>query len=458
MPKFPDPANPEEFALLKKMLLEEMMKSTRLPFESLENSNQRISPSFPSDPNYYLEPAVIAEPLAKVTYQPKAAEIQKQHTGIVGVFYKNEWILLGNTYQYKEMLKSHRCLFREGQFGKYWYYPNPNLHIAPSQLQQLIEFEFNTTNEQEVQAVIERVETTTEGLPHSILAKRLKRREKAHKPYPLYKRQELGTFLDFVPPSWFDEFLFYLSYPVEYPVIVIVGPSGNGKTESSIQGLTSLTREHTVLDMNEFVEPYDLAGGTTFHPSEGEIWSDGVVTACFRKGLDIIINEFDAANPRAVMCLQSAFQTAGKNGKGRYISTPKNKESDRIYPQGACQIVLTMNTFGSGANMQFVGRNALDLATLDRVAFISTSYENEAKILVASGYDKKLATSLEKWAITTRKEIDRHMLRVTLSLRLLKRMAHMITSKQISLEDAAEKAFYSRIETSDVKLLKTGKY
>lgn len=248
-----------------------------------------------------------------------------------------------------------------------------------------------------------------------------------------------------VTPSYWDALLRYLTPGHARPAIALVGPAGNGKTTAAEAACRALGYDYLVIDATEYLEPADLVGCTTFDPRRGEVWRDGPVTAAFRSGRAVIINEFDSLNPRAALCLQSATQDPGPDRRGRYVTTPGGPQ-DRVYPAGDCPLIVTMNTYGTGATRQYVGRNALDAATADRFTILSTGYENEAAILVARGYRQATADRLEIWATRTRRLIEDNGLRVILSLRTLLRMAQAIEEYGLSFEQAVESEFLARLE------------
>lgn len=257
---------------------------------------------------------------------------------------------------------------------------------------------------------------------------------------------------DIVPPSYWSDLVLYLTPGQARPAIALVGPAGNGKTTTAEAACTALGYEYVVIDATEYLEPADLVGCMTYDPAKGEVWRDGPVTEAFRNGKAVIINEFDSLNPRAALCLQSATQDPGPQRKGRYVTTPGGPE-DRVIPSGDCPILVTMNTYGTGATRQYVGRNALDAATADRFTIISTGYENEASILAARGYSAPTADRLACWAAAMREQIEANTLRVILSLRTLLRMAQVIEGYHLPFEAAVEKEFLNRLEPDTRRLL-----
>ncbi|MCA9912402.1 MAG: AAA family ATPase [Anaerolineae bacterium] len=267
---------------------------------------------------------------------------------------------------------------------------------------------------------------------------------------------DLVTADYFVKPSYWSQLGLYLMPGSARPVIALVGPTGNGKTTVAETMLAALGYDYEVLDANDFIEVSDLVGDMSYKVENGngaEVWKDGIVTRCFRQGKALIINEFDSLNPRVALCLQSVLQESGPTGKGRYVTTP-GADTDKVYPGGECPIILTMNTFGSGATRMYTGRNALDAASLDRVSIITTGYENENLILGKRGYLQSTIAEIMAWATPARKAIDDNALRVSLSVRTLIRIAQGVEQYGWDLDEASEKEFYGRIDPEYRELLK----
>jgi hypothetical protein len=253
---------------------------------------------------------------------------------------------------------------------------------------------------------------------------------------------------EIITPSWWNEVCTYLIPGQVRPAIAIVGPSGNGKTVVAEAALRAMGYEFGVQDATEYIEPADLVGTMSFgmeNGSGGEFWTDGIVTTNFRSGRATLINEWDAMNPRAALCLQSATQDPGSGGRDRYITLAGNSDEPQVWPKGDCPIILTMNTWGTGATREYVGRNTLDAAGYDRLTIISTGYENEAAIIQKHGYDQEIALWLEDWAGTVRSVIDANSLRVILSMRSLLRMSQAIQFYGWSAEQTMQREFFSRI-------------
>jgi phosphotransferase system HPr-like phosphotransfer protein len=109
-----------------------------------------------------------------------------------------------------------------------------------------------------------------------------------------------------------------------------------------------------------------------------------------------------------------------------------------------------MNTWGNGATREYVGRNALDAASMDRFdTVIDTAYQNETEILKMTGLGAREAGSLVKKANETRAKIEAKNLRIVLSTRRLIDISESIRILGLSLEEAFSRDFTERLEPMD---------
>jgi hypothetical protein len=93
----------------------------------------------------------------------------------------------------------------------------------------------------------------------------------------------------------------------------------------------------------------------------------------YETGGVFLFDEFDAADPNTALVVNSALA----NG---YLSVPYRTEKQRADRHKNFVCIIATNTWGNGADPQYLGRSGLDLATRDRFA--------AAKILVQ--YDQEL--------------------------------------------------------------------
>jgi cobaltochelatase CobS len=92
----------------------------------------------------------------------------------------------------------------------------------------------------------------------------------------------------------------------------------------------------------------------------------------FEQGGIVLLDEFDAANPGVGTCINGATANDGCGFPDRYVVR---------HPDFIC--ICAMNTFGTGADRQYVGRNQLDAATLDRFAFVDWPYDEDLELELA---------------------------------------------------------------------------
>ena len=140
--------------------------------------------------------------------------------------------------------------------------------------------------------------------------------------------------------------------------VMLVGPAGSGKT-------TAVEKVAKALGLQFYAtgavsSEYKLTG---FIDAQGR-----VVSTAFRKAFEFgglfLFGETDASMPGALL----AFNTALANDWMDFPDGVVKKHPD-------FRVVADANTFGTGADRQYVGRNKLDAASLDRYAVIEWGYD-----------------------------------------------------------------------------------
>jgi hypothetical protein len=246
--------------------------------------------------------------------------------------------------------------------------------------------------------------------------------------------------LDFVPPSWAREFGDYIAI---HATIALVGPSGNGKTTGARKLLERAGFNVYEMDCTAETMAQDVIGRTKLRQENGATvsdWTPGPLAKAFNdpKGA-LLLNEYDALDPRAGMSLQSALEA----GSQRRVTAPDSGE--QLQSVGPCPIVLTMNTLGHGATVQYAGRNVLDGANRDRVEIITTGYENEKEIIEAHGFTTETATRLAEFATKARNQLSAMNSRELFTNRRLLTGAALMERRGFSLREAMQRAFVNRM-------------
>lgn len=149
--------------------------------------------------------------------------------------------------------------------------------------------------------------------------------------------------------------------------VYLVGPSGSGKTHAAIEcaKILGVPFHFTGAIASEF----KLTG---FIDANGKIVSTEFRQAYEHGGL-FLFDEIDASFPQAVL----AFNAALAND---YMDFPDK----RIQRHENFYCIAAANTYGQGADRQYVGRNQLDAASLDRFVFLDWKYDEELEQALAN--------------------------------------------------------------------------
>ncbi len=149
----------------------------------------------------------------------------------------------------------------------------------------------------------------------------------------------------------------------------LTGPAGSGKTkaaESVAKAMNIKFHFNGAIDTE-----YKLSG---FVDAQGKI-----VSTAFRKAYEhggvYLFDEVDASLPAALL----AFNAALANGYADFpgCEEPVNRHKD-------CVIIAAANTWGTGPNSEYVGRNKLDAAFLDRFVQLAWGYDNQLERILAN--------------------------------------------------------------------------
>lgn len=131
--------------------------------------------------------------------------------------------------------------------------------------------------------------------------------------------------------------------------VMIKGPSGSGKTHGIIEACKALGRPYHL--MRAVMDPFELLGfvdaGGTYQPTPVYLWAND-------PGSVLIMDEVDRSNPKAVIALNTAWNAEIPFPTGTVKVPAENL------------IVATANTWGQGADAEYVGSARLDAATLNR--------------------------------------------------------------------------------------------
>lgn len=176
--------------------------------------------------------------------------------------------------------------------------------------------------------------------------------------------------------------------------VMVTGAAGTGKNYLMEQVSEALGIEFYYT--GAITQEYKLTGfidaGGRFHETE--------FYKAFKNGGLFMLDEIDASSAETLVLLNAAIAN-------KYFDFP----SGRIKAHEDFRIVCAGNTFGTGADMVYVGRNVLDGATLDRFVVIKMDYDNEVEKLLCPDEE------FYQFITGTRAMVDKFKLRHIIGMR-----------------------------------------
>ncbi len=161
--------------------------------------------------------------------------------------------------------------------------------------------------------------------------------------------------------------------------IMLVGPAGSGKT-------TTCEKVAEVLELDFYCK--SVCAQTSKAELLGYMDANGkYISTEFRQAFEFggvfVIDEIDLGNPNVLAVLNSALA----NDICAFADKMVKKHTDFV-------LIACANTFGQGADRQYVGRNQLDAATLDRFSMIEFGYDEALEVAISG--DAKLAKCVQE--------------------------------------------------------------
>ena len=189
--------------------------------------------------------------------------------------------------------------------------------------------------------------------------------------------------------------------------ILLVGPAGSGKTHLAHQVAEALGRPFASISCTAGMSESSLQGWLI--PGDGGsfqyLTSDFV--RMYEEGGVFLFDEIDAADSNTLLFVNQALA----NGSF-FLPIRKGSSVVKRHPDFVC--MAAANTFGTGANQSYAGRERLDESTLDRfrAGVVSLDYDQTFE-------RKSVAPDLLAWGWAIRKRISEARLRRVMSTRFL---------------------------------------
>lgn len=196
--------------------------------------------------------------------------------------------------------------------------------------------------------------------------------------------------------------------------VLLVGPAGCGKTTLAHHiakalkrrfGMLSCTSGASESQLTGYLLPVEAGGKFAYVPSEFvDMYAEG--NAVF------LLDELDASDANMLLVINSALS----NGS---LHIPQRYKQPRVERGKNVAILAAANTYGSGADMIYAGRNQLDAATLDRFYVVEMDYDKALEQRVG---DERAV----KWAWELRDRVKQHKIRRVIGTRTILKLTAAI--------------------------------
>lgn len=212
--------------------------------------------------------------------------------------------------------------------------------------------------------------------------------------------------------------------------VLLTGPAGSGKNVLCKQIAKALGLKFYFT--NAVTQEYKLTGFTdamgNYQPTQ--------FYKAFTEGGLFMLDEIDASIPEVLVILNAAIAN-------RYFDFPAPIGYVEAHPD--FRVIAAGNTFGTGASYEYVGRNQLDAASLNRFAVVRVGYSEAIENSVAG--DEDLADFCRAFRTAALKAGQQ----IVVSYRNIDMLAKM--SQIMKLDEALETCLVKGMEKDDLNVI-----
>lgn len=209
--------------------------------------------------------------------------------------------------------------------------------------------------------------------------------------------------------------------------VFIVGPAGSGKTTLAEQVASALSVPFFFT--GAVASEYKLTGFVDAHGR--------TVRTAFREAYEtggvFLFDEIDGSSPSALL----AFNAALSNGQFDFPDGTVKRHKD-FY------CIASGNTWGSGASREYIGRNQLDAASLDRFVKLAMDYDEDLERAISAPLYKH-ADLVANYVQAIRRAVARLSIRHVVSPRVTMRLCKLL-ALSMPFADANSAAFFSGVD------------
>lgn len=231
--------------------------------------------------------------------------------------------------------------------------------------------------------------------------------------------------LDGTPHKLLQRVLKLIAAGVSDKNVMLIGPAGSGKTYLAEQVSKALSLKFAALSFSPGMSEAKLLGRIVPNIAAGtESYVESQAVAAYRSGGVVLLDELDNGDPSIVTVLNSFLA----NG---WMYLPSGERVER-HPDTV--VIGSMNTLGTGADKVYVGRNALDGATLDRFVIEMMDYDSDLEATLCP------EVGIRNAVYALRQKVTDHKLRRIVGTRTLRMVRSLVLGVGDSIPDALKVA------------------
>jgi len=232
---------------------------------------------------------------------------------------------------------------------------------------------------------------------------------------------------------------------------LMVGPAGSGKTTIAAHVAMALDLPYSFNSLSMGCSESEIIGW--FLPTVEGVFEyvPAPFVHAWREGGVHLFDEVDAADSNVLLIINAPL-----GGPNAQLSVPKARKVFDRHPDFVC--MFAANTYGRGADRQYVGRTPLDAATLDRfsVSTVDVGYDKriERALVEQAMGDRKDTQNWIDWCWSVRESIGKSKLRRIMSTRTLENGAKLI-ARGVPMADVQKRFFAGWTKDEASKILGT---
>jgi MoxR-like ATPase len=213
--------------------------------------------------------------------------------------------------------------------------------------------------------------------------------------------------------------------------IMLVGPAGCGKSFVAPQIAKALGLDYSEQSCTAGMSETVFSGWLLPIGESGRFhYVSSEFVRLYENGGVFLLDEMDAADPNVMVFINAALA-------GDHFVLPQRFEKPMVKKHKNFICMAACNTFGTGADTVYHGRNALDGATLDRFRIGITKFDYSPSV-----EEKLIEPDLLRWGRNLRTSINNHKLKRIMSTRFLIDATDMINAGGWERSDV-EEAYFS---------------